>query len=154
MSWSCKTKHNFLIKYFLWHLLINKKHVLFCCNIKLQTNSLFLQGQDACQGDSGGPLVRFDETKERYEQVGNISCRWHFLLFSLQVGVVSWGIGCASPKYPGIFVKLSHFLKWVMQIYKLQYWDVRWSIIIPCRIQITCANALFNGQLSSGSFDV
>lgn len=40
--------------------------------------------EDTCVGDSGGPMVLRD-----YDSNGD-----------LQVGVVSWGIGCASQTFP------------------------------------------------------
>jgi trypsin len=54
-------------------------------------------GRDSCQGDSGGPLIAQGTNK-----------RTHLL-----VGVVSWGEGCADPKYPGIYGRVSYVLDWI-----------------------------------------
>lgn len=53
-----------------------------------------VSGHDACQGDSGGPLT----TKS-----------------GLQVGVVSWGIGCGIPEFPGVYAKVAHFRDWILR---------------------------------------
>ncbi|MGK5628328.1 S1 family peptidase [Streptomyces sp. URMC 123] len=49
-------------------------------------------GVDTCQGDSGGPMFRRDAAGA-----------W------IQVGIVSWGNGCARPNYPGVYAQVSHF---------------------------------------------
>ena len=50
-------------------------------------------GKDSCQGDSGGPL---------YDTANKVL-----------VGVVSWGIGCADPKYPGIYSRIADQWTWI-----------------------------------------
>ncbi|GAA2640215.1 serine protease [Dactylosporangium fulvum] len=49
-------------------------------------------GTDTCQGDSGGPMFRRDASNA-----------W------IQVGIVSWGNGCARPNYPGVYTEVSTF---------------------------------------------
>ncbi|XP_027697965.1 serine protease 42-like [Vombatus ursinus] len=56
------------------------------------------EGKDACQGDSGGPLAC---------EIGQHT--W------VQVGIVSWGIGCGKPEVPGIYTKVSSFSTWIVR---------------------------------------
>lgn len=48
-------------------------------------------GKDSCQGDSGGPLI----------------CNGNF------EGIVSWGISCAHPYFPGVYTKVRNYVKWI-----------------------------------------
>jgi secreted trypsin-like serine protease len=50
------------------------------------------EGVDTCQGDSGGPMVKRDATG-----------KW------FQVGITSWGLGCARDGYPGVYAQVSKF---------------------------------------------
>ncbi|MTD59259.1 S1 family peptidase [Amycolatopsis pithecellobii] len=49
-------------------------------------------GVDTCQGDSGGPMVKADSSGD-----------W------VEVGIVSWGQGCAEPGFPGVYGEVQSF---------------------------------------------
>ncbi|MEV0397464.1 trypsin-like serine protease [Polymorphospora rubra] len=49
-------------------------------------------GIDTCQGDSGGPMFTRNAANE-----------W------VQVGITSWGDGCAQPNAPGVYAEVQHF---------------------------------------------
>lgn len=55
-------------------------------------------GKDACQGDSGGPLICADASNQPVLQ-----------------GVTSWGIGCGKENSPGVWTKVSSYVRWIRQ---------------------------------------
>ena len=53
-------------------------------------------GKDSCQGDSGGFIGAW---------MGN--GQW------VQLGIVSWGVGCARPDLFGVYTRVANYATWV-----------------------------------------
>jgi trypsin len=50
------------------------------------------EGKDACQGDSGGPII--DQN-------------------NVQVGIVSWGVGCGRAAHAGVYTRVGAYADWI-----------------------------------------
>ncbi|KAL3785636.1 LOW QUALITY PROTEIN: hypothetical protein ACHAWO_005980 [Cyclotella atomus] len=57
----------------------------------------FAPGKDTCQGDSGGPLIM---------PGANAAA-------DVLIGLTSWGYGCASQQYPGVYARVSNQIEWI-----------------------------------------
>uniref|UniRef100_T1IJ44 Peptidase S1 domain-containing protein n=1 Tax=Strigamia maritima TaxID=126957 RepID=T1IJ44_STRMM len=52
-------------------------------------------GKDSCEGDSGGPLIIKEGNTYKV------------------IGIVSSGLGCARPSLPGLYSRVTPFLRWI-----------------------------------------
>ncbi|XP_071642079.1 serine protease ndl [Temnothorax longispinosus] len=59
-------------------------------------------GRDACQGDSGGPLMCRNP---------NLASQWY------AAGLISHGDGCGRPNEPGVYMKVSYYIDWILQTF-------------------------------------
>mmetsp|Transcript_5987 Transcript_5987/g.11530 ORF Transcript_5987/g.11530 Transcript_5987/m.11530 type:complete len:420 (-) Transcript_5987:287-1546(-) len=63
------------------------------------------ENKDTCNGDSGGPLV-YDNSADGLGSTEEDV---------VQVGLVSGGIGCALPDFPGVYTRISHYYEWIRE---------------------------------------
>jgi len=68
--------------------------------VTLRMMCAYLPGKDSCQGDSGGPFFVLNDQTNQFEQIG----------------IVSWGIGCAGVGAPGVYTRVTAVVSWVCQI--------------------------------------
>lgn len=62
-------------------------------------------GKDTCTGDSGGPLMLNTHRRKGDEDEGTRT--------TTQIGIVSWGKGCAQEGNPGVYTRVTAYRDWI-----------------------------------------
>lgn len=85
--------------------------------------------RDACQGDSGGPLMwsrqQQQQRASKHQDPAELQAwsysrepqqshrggaeKWY------QLGLVSFGHGCANSQFPGVYTRISYYMPWILR---------------------------------------
>ena len=78
---------------------------------------------DACHGDSGGPIVFYNDSTYK------------------QLGIVSWGDGCAEAGHYGFYANVSYFVDWISE--KTQGFSYRQSEFVGAKSVGTYSHSFY-----------
>jgi secreted trypsin-like serine protease len=79
--------------------------------------------RDACQGDSGGPLMWNNLYGSSKMNNAASQEKWY------QLGLVSFGYGCANRQYPGVYTRIAYYMPWILKIVNERNGNVFGSMI-------------------------
>nr|CAD7578351.1 unnamed protein product [Timema californicum] len=84
----------YLCRWGEWQRETDTCQVWYCLSVQVGR----VAERDTCQGDGGGPLVcPLSDVTGRY----------------VQVGVVSWGIGCGDTQVPAVYSNVARYTQWI-----------------------------------------